>query len=126
MWHSLCTFYRRLAGRKNKCCLIQNFLPYPLSEPNLCVFRMLSTSAFVNKQLTPTLFLLYLGGTFCSHNFWKKQFWGFHVITSREREIYMDMIRELLKESDFWLCHETLKFKKRFPLGGGEGWVESA
>lgn len=32
----------------------------------------------------------------------------------------MDMIRELVKESDFWLRHETLKFKKRFPLGGGK------
>lgn len=78
---------------------------------NLCFWKL---------QLTPVLFLLYLGDTSCRHSFWKKQFWGFHVITSREREIYMDMIRELVKESDFWLCHETLKFKKRFPLGGGK------
>lgn len=57
----------------------------------LCVFSTLSTSTFGSEQLTLVLFPLYLGGTF-----WKKQFLGSHVIISREREIHMDMIRELL------------------------------
>lgn len=68
---------------------IQKFLPCSLPRKDLCFFSMLSVSTFGNEQIPfSVLFFFWGGGKFLTPMAWP---------SSRERQIYMDMRRELLK-----------------------------